>query len=378
MGNIMLEYYEKYNISPEHHAIDDINIHFEKRSKLYRQCGISQMAFRNAEMLEVGPGSGYNTLAFFSWGCKHIDLVEANPQGIKDMRMLFKEQKITENKYDMFQSKIEDFKTDRKYDIIIAEGIIPYVENKYEILNILVSMMNKNGIIVITCAEKTAYFIEIIKKLIGIALSKDISEYTERVKYLTDIFKPQLAKLRGTSKLPEEWVKDIILNPVISSGLELTFAQAIQYAKNDFEILGTSPSMFTDYSWNKDIWYDYKKDYLEQYRTKRLSLLMANMPEIILPAEQADFLVKCFEGIYDAEMEYEKTLKTEKIQHIINIMTSMESILTQSFNKEFLDVFFEIKEALISLSGGYFNIKNYPHFFAAFGRTQQYISFIKK
>ncbi len=35
-----------------------IKAHFEHRRKLYRQCGIPTIAFRNAEILEVGPGGG--------------------------------------------------------------------------------------------------------------------------------------------------------------------------------------------------------------------------------------------------------------------------------------------------------------------------------
>lgn len=58
MVNEQLEYYLKHNISPEHQDISDLKIHFERREKLYRQCGIPGLAFRNAEILEVGPGGG--------------------------------------------------------------------------------------------------------------------------------------------------------------------------------------------------------------------------------------------------------------------------------------------------------------------------------
>ena len=50
------------------------------------------------------------------------------------------------------------------------------------------------------------------------------------------------------SKLPEDWIKDVILSPVINNGQELSLGQAIRYFQDDFDILGTSPGMFTDYS----------------------------------------------------------------------------------------------------------------------------------
>ena len=58
MKNDYLEYYGEYHISPVKQNIDDIKVHYERRKKLYRQCGIPTLAFRNAEILEVGPGGG--------------------------------------------------------------------------------------------------------------------------------------------------------------------------------------------------------------------------------------------------------------------------------------------------------------------------------
>lgn len=379
MENGQLKYYGEYNISPERQNIDDIELHYARRNKLYRQCGLPEIAFRGAEMLEVGPGSGYNTLAYFHWGCKHIDLIEANPQGIKDMGMLFAEKKISQDKYEVFDCLIENYNTNKRYDIIVAEGFMPDIDNQKEVVDKLKELTNEKGVIVITCVDKVDFFIESMKRLVGVILTRQVPSYEEKLKFLIDLFKPQLAKLRGMSKLPEDWVKDIILNPVINNGIELGLGQAIHYFQEDFEILGTSPQMFTDYSWSKDIWYDYKKDYLEQFDRKRLSLLMANMPEVILPSDDARFLVKCFEDIKDAEAEYENTLDMKNISDIVGIMESIESLLRQYFADDFMNVFYEIKDVLRSLQKGEnVDMGNYPNFFKAFGRTQQYISFVRK
>ena len=63
MSNEFIEYYGEHNISPVHQDISDFEIHYGRRRKLYRQCGIPLQTFKNAKVLEVGPGSGYNTLA---------------------------------------------------------------------------------------------------------------------------------------------------------------------------------------------------------------------------------------------------------------------------------------------------------------------------
>lgn len=379
MKNDYLDFYGKHGISPVKQDISSIETHYERRRKLYRQCGIPLIAFKDAEVLEVGPGGGYNTLAFFHWNCKHVDLVEANEAGQEDMQKLFAKQNVPEDKYEIFSCKIEDYKTDKKYDIIIAEGFLPNVYNKQEIIDKLQELVSENGIVVITCIENAAVFVEVIKRLIGVALTSNINEYDKKVKYLSDFFEPQLNKLRGVSRSAKDWVQDQIMNPVNVNGTELTMLQAIEYFENGFDVLGCSPQMFTDYSWYKDIWYDYINDYKEQFNRKRLSLLLANRPELILPEEKVEILVKGFEGIKEYASEYEKEYDGQFIDSILQEMGRMAAILEQDFDVEFLDIFHEIREALLCLQKGEnIDIENYPKFFSAFGRTQQYISFVKK
>lgn len=58
MKNDFLEYYGEHSISPVKQDIADLNLHLERRKKLYRQCGIPVLAFRDAEILEIGTGGG--------------------------------------------------------------------------------------------------------------------------------------------------------------------------------------------------------------------------------------------------------------------------------------------------------------------------------
>lgn len=67
-GNKFIEYYGEHNISPVKQDLSNIKAHYAKREKLYRQLGMPPIAFEGKKILEVGPGSGYNTLAYFFWG----------------------------------------------------------------------------------------------------------------------------------------------------------------------------------------------------------------------------------------------------------------------------------------------------------------------
>lgn len=379
MKNEFLEYYEKHQISPVKQDIDDLEIHYERRKKLYRQCGIPTIAFRNASILEVGPGGGYNTLAFFHWESQHIDLVEPNSWGRKDIERLFGQQIISSDKYTVYPCQIEDYQTAKKYDFIIAEGFLQNLYNQQEVIEKLKKLVAKDGVIVITCTDAACYFIELMKRLVGHVLTADIAEYNQKVDYLADFFRPQLNSLRGVSRSAKEWVQDQILDAPNVNGVELSLLQAIDYFAEEFDVLGCSPRMFTDYSWYKDIWYNHREDYKEQFVKKRMSLLMANTPEIILPIEQVNILTEHFNNIKKLEIEYENTADIGKVDAIIEEMDSMQEGLKQGMHSMFLNVFSEIREMLSCVQKRKrVNMENYPHFFSAFGRTQQYISFVKK
>lgn len=378
MKNEFLEYYGQHNISPVKQDISNLKVHYERRRKLYRQCGIPVIAFRNAEILEIGPGGGYNTLAFFHWGSKHVDLVEANQKGIDDMRKLFAEQEISKEQYQIFQCRAEEYHTEKKYDIVIAEGFLPWIENQDVIIRQLQELTADDGIIVITCIDHVGLFIETMKRLLGWAMASNLDLYEDKVRYLAGIFGPQLTNLRGVSRSAEDWVKDMVLNPAGSNNLELSINQAIQLFEEKFDILGSSPNMFTDYSWYKDIWLDYISDYKQQFREKRLSFLMANMPEHTLHSDQADELVKCFASIRKLAAAYEKETDKNYITQILEDMGKISEVL-EDFDADFKNVFCDIQRALSDLIQiGAADLEKYPHLFRAFGRTQQYIAFMKK
>lgn len=67
-ANDFIEYYGEHGISPVKQDLSNIKAHYAKREKLYRQLGVPSIAFEGKKILEIGPGSGYNTLAYFFWG----------------------------------------------------------------------------------------------------------------------------------------------------------------------------------------------------------------------------------------------------------------------------------------------------------------------
>lgn len=378
MKNDYIEFYGKNNISPVKQDISDLEKHYKRRNKLYRHCGIPVQAFKNANVLEVGPGGGYNTLAYFQWGIAHIDLVEGNPRGIEEMRELFTKYIISENRYDIIPCMIENYNTEKKYDVIIAEGFIPSIYNQKEVIDKLKELVAENGIIVITCIDYISTFIENMKKMVGILLSANIEGHNEKLKCLVDFFGPQLNKLEGVTRNAEDWVLDNVLNPAASNGMYLSLLEAMDLFGADFEVLGTSPSMFSDYSWYKDLTYDIKADYKKQFNKKRYSLLMANMPEVVVSEQVSYILDSSFKKIEELRIEYLNKMEMSCISQILEELENIEIYIKENFDEMFVEVFMELKEVLnCIINNKEITFENYSNLFAAFGRGQQYISFVK-
>lgn len=376
MGNGYIEYYGKHHISPVNQNIKDIEMHYERRKKLYRQCGIPIITFKDKELLEVGPGGGVNTLAFFHWGIKHVDLVEPNHKGREDMCALFSQGGVPAGKYEIFQCAIENYSVNKKYDIIIAEGFLQHLPDNRKIINKLKELMADDGVIVITCTDGVCLFIEIMKRLLGQVMTKDIQGYEDKVSCLEKLFEPQLAKLQGVSRPAKDWVQDQILNPVLYDNA-LSMFDAINLFGEEYDVLGSSPNMFTDYSWYKDIWFNYKEDYKQQFREKRLSLLKANMPEKILLSQQVERIVEHFEDIRNLAKQYENTFDDQHLYDIGKRMHDMEDEL-KGVGNDFMEVFYEIEAIIDGLQKKRtVDMEQFPHFFNSFGRTQQYMAFVK-
>ena len=378
MENDYLIYYGEKEISPVHQDISDIELHYERRRKLYRQLGIPLLAFRHASILEVGPGSGYNTLALFnmSTGGGHVDLVEANPQGICDMEALFPKYGIDPCRYSMHPCKIEEFCSDQQFDIVIAEGFLQNLSNQEDIIEKLLSLTKPGGIVVVTCTDDVSMFVEAIKRLIGCILTKDVESFEEKTEILVKAFAPQLQTLRGVSRSARDWVQDQLMNPAGINGCEMSLLDAMDMFGDRVHVLGSSPGMFKDYSWYKDVWFDVKEDFRQQFRRKRLSLLLAGMPEVVLDTGLVDDLAGCFKRIKGMAASYENEPEEGLLDEIRAILKQIETDVND-IDDAFATVFHEIQCLLEDAIVGTVDMGKYPHFSSAFGRTQQYIAFEK-
>ena len=372
--NKILDFYREHRISPVRQDISDFNYHCARREKLYRQLGMPTILFDKAEVLEVGPGGGYNSVVLAQWHC-HLSMVEPNETAQNEIIELFSKKNI-EN-YILYKETIEQH-DGKEYDIVIAEGFLPVIENWNDVLNKLKSLVKKNGILVITCQDEMGRFVEGIKRLVGHMLVKNILSYDDKVAKLVEIFEPQLKLLHGVSRPAEDWVQDELLCEAFHCDNLLNLKKAIMVMGDEWDILGcSSPDLFSDYSWYKDVEYDYKKSYCEQYDKKSYNLLLAGREEIDISGIDVSRVRENIERIQRLESAYENLeQKEEIIKEIICELNKLLEIL-EGHDAE-LAGFLNDTVKILLYRNSKLDLANYPKFCSCFGRTQQYISFVKK
>ena len=172
--NKYLEFYEKHKISPVVQDIENFTEHIQRRTSLYRQLGVTPLTFQDKDILEIGPGGGYNSLVTYTYMPKTYTFVEPNSTGYKELKDNFMH--IDKSNLFMNNCTLEDFNSTKKYDIIMCEGLIPGLNNKEEFISTLVSLLKPNGIFIITTADQVSMFFEILRRHIANILIKDIDE----------------------------------------------------------------------------------------------------------------------------------------------------------------------------------------------------------
>lgn len=294
------------------------------------------------------------------------------------MQNLFSAYEIPEDKYTIRAAAIEETDIQEQYDIVIAEGFLHSIDNSEEIIRRLSGYVKEGGVIVITCMDVFSMFVEQMKRLVCHVLIKDIHEYEVQVKWCTDFFAGQMKNAKGMSRSVEDWVRDDMLNPAFNNEKILSMDKAFEIFENDFSLLGSSQRIFTDYSWYKDLEYDEKAELLHQYKLKRHNFLFTGLEETILSEEDSKFLEQRISVIRQYAREYEVkstdvclSKVEESLKEIRPIMEKINPVCA-----EFVD---EVIEILCGLKAGQaMSFERYKTFYAAVGRTQQYLSMVKK
>ena len=375
-----IDFYSKHNISPVHQDITDMEKHFQRRESLYRSLSVIPNLLEGKSILELGPGSGHNAIYTASLNPKHYVLVDGNKRGIFECKSNLNQTGIEPEKLEFHHSLIEDFQSDEIFDIVIAEGFIPYQLDPVKLLrHVSKFCKKKGGVLLITSNSAVGILSEIIRKFAKYMLFEQNENIEDKLTILRPLFEPQLKTLKGMNRPVDDWLLDNIIQSFPSGLKLLNMPDAINSLADDFDILGTSPKFITDWRWYKDIVdgeFYFNKIAIENYYRKNLNLMDYRF---VFPEHDKKFGLE-LETMCSEVWEFMCSLESGTITSwnpVWGLLQSIKNLIKPIAYKtaESID---ESMIWLKNINTTDNNNKLYNHFFHWWGRGHNYISFIRR
>jgi protein-L-isoaspartate O-methyltransferase len=375
--NEYLKHYTKNKITPIRQDISDIDKHFNRRESLYHTLGLTPILFKDKKILEVGAGGGYNPIVTNSFAPKIYDIVEPNKYAIDDISHIFEKYNINIDNITLYNQMIEEYKSDMKYDIILCEGLLPGLNNKYKILDILDTFLEKNGILVITCSDEIAFLFEILRYYIANKMIKKDDSFEYKIDIFQKAFGSHLDTLEGMSRLQSDWCADNLMG-YAHFNYDLSFSNALNHFDNKYKYYHSSPSLFVDTRWYKQIpqnIQEYNQYFISQYDEYKHNLIDYKSTINKRNKEENKKLVSLAKELFSyIEDEVKNDIKQDNniIKTIEQIIINLKDITkTTNSLEEIIKIINNKQYDINTISNKYQNFKN------AFGRGTMYLSLVK-
>lgn len=356
--------------------ISNLETHFTRRAALYRHLGLLPGMFRGRSIIEIGPGSGYNSLFTATLAPSRYVLLEGNPRGVADIERLFGQHGLRD-RIEIVSALVEDYEAADRFDYVICEGMLALagVPDPVALMQRVARLVAPGGVLVITTIDALSDFAETLRRLFAQLLLDPSLPLSEQSARLTPVFSPHLATLAGMSRPHDDWVVDNLLNPA-SIGPYLSMPEAIGGLGDAFEVFGTSPRFLTDWRWYKDIVPGatrYNALAVEQYWQHAHNLIDHRRLFPARPAEGNQRLYADAMAVRDQIRTYETTRDRAIVAPIQARLTDMAGMLGE-FSADIAGAVLEARDLLADGHPDADAVARATRFGPWFGRGQQYLT----
>ena len=211
----LFNYYERQDVLPtfgNFKSSTELEAYASQRRELFSdKLVLPPRLFRDADVLEFGPDSGENALVFAGWGA-NMTLAEPNRHAHPKIEAYFAHFGLTQRLRELALADVEGFSSNRRFDIIDAEGFIYTVQPSEKWLDIFHRLLNPDGYAVVSYYERYGGFFELALKAIhaaGKALSGRAALDTAKM-----LFEAKWDSIPHTRSF-ESWLMDVLENPFV-------------------------------------------------------------------------------------------------------------------------------------------------------------------
>jgi len=373
-----IDFYNREKILPVRQNTENPSF-FAARSFLYSRLGVPLSFLRGLDVLEFGPGGGFNATATSTYKPSSYYFVEGSIIGVEQLKYFKKQKKIQADEIKIFESKFLDFKIDKKFDLVIAEACIPGQKDPDKYLLHISSFVKENGILVTTTTSKSSSLSEILRALYGFLIYEQFKNNNLYIDFLELKFSNHLSKLGTNTRSIRDWVLDNIINTYHKDGSIYSMGEVVKNL-DKFEFQSSVPSFLLDLSWYKN----YKIS--ENQKNNILELELFRLETYLLDwrVKEKDLLGLSNETCIRINASIE--LVFDEVFQILNQSNSTVSInnLTTSLNNLKIELSSQFNVTIKSINDfiGFLNSEDYLNYnFSEFeswwGRGQQYVSLRK-
>lgn len=374
-----ISFYDSIGEIPVVQDTSNNEVHFNRRRALYQDLGLPEAFLANAKILEFGPGSGDNASYLDSLNPPVLDLVDGAKPSIKALK-LKKENGILK-KSNIIYSPIEDYQSDQLYDIVICEGLIPGQKEPNLITSKAASHLKVGGVLVITTACHVSLFSEVLRRCLYPLIEKRATYLNQNtLDVCVDIFSKHLAHLKFSSRYPNDWVLDCIVQPWCDR-YEYSVEDAIDCIAEGYEFYASSPRFNIDWRWYKEKVNNNNKcsDLAKvHFRKSRLQFIDCSSDFKTVTESEGVEVSKLCDEIYQVH----NMLRGEDIDfgvlyaqllHKVELLSKLNYIST--FVKKALEDYITAVNQLLVVSSSDVDFGTFSGFW---GRGQTYVSFVRK
>lgn len=365
-----LDAYKTYESVPTRQDISNLDAHLRRRDALYRTLGIVPAHLEGKQLLELGPGSGENSIFLASLKPSRYTLVDGTESSIRSL------QEIRAKYYphinaEMVHAEFLQFQSVEKYDAVFCEGAIPTQADPIPLLQRIASFVKPSGVLVITTVDAVSFLSEAIRRFLARIYIGSPQLDIRHVPKLVEFFNNDLDTLKGMSRKREDWVIDQIIHPW--NGPPFSMADAITTLGSGFSAHGTSPRFFSDWRWYKSI---HQED--DGFSTALLASYKSEVHNFLdwrfsLPAADMDSnnnLLALSRRVYDLEFAMETGKKPFDSTPMISLLKRIWDECTQLHDETRLSLAKAIQAISSKSPVEECDLSSW------WGRGQQYLSFV--
>jgi len=381
MTESLLDFYKRHQISPVRQDIRDLQAHFGRRTALYRHLGLLPTFLRGRTALEVGPGSGFNSLYTASLGLSRYVLVEANPRGVDDIRQLFSGYPTLAAHVEVVAASAEQFASPEPFDFVFCEGVLALagLPDPTKLLRAVAHHTAPGGVLVITCIDAVSDFPEVLRRFVGQRMIDPAAPLAEHVERLLPAFAPHLSTLHGMTRRHDDWIVDNLLIPSAIGPL-LPIPEAIRALDGAFDVYGASPHFLTDWRWYKAI--AGESDRFNELGAASYWAAVHNLLDhrfVWTPRDPEDNrrLYAACVAVRDAVREYEHTRNPSITDRVLAGLETVGACV-RAFSSATADAVAAVAALLAAPTLDAQAVASSRAFAPWFGRGQQYLSFTRR